>query len=301
MKKEVIAKMSKLIIGLSNSTALARAIANKLKVPFSTLKVSHFPDGEIYLRFTMPLKDAKVILVQTMHPRPSEALLELVFAAKTARELGAKKIIGVIPYLAYMRQDTSFKKGECVSARQMAWLLSNTLDHLITIDPHLHRVRNLGEIFTIPTKTLSVNNLLADFIGTRFRKEIIIGPDVESYQWASMIAKRLRMHAFVLRKKRYAARKVKIKIKESIPIKGKPVIIIDDIISSGTTMIETIKEVKRLGAKSILCIAVHGILAEGALEKLKRAGAEVITTNTITNPVGKIDVSGLIAEELEKI
>ncbi len=287
-----------IVYGLSNSQSLARKISRKANASVGRVITKSFPDGELYLRF-LEKPIGKVVLVQSMHPNPNSALIELVFAAKEAKELGAGKVVGVVPYLCYMRQDKSFRPWECVSSHHMASLLNNSLDELITIDPHLHRIHDLKEIFTIQAKAITANSLLADYIAKHFKKEIIIGPDIESYQWAERIASRLKLQAIVLRKKRYAARKVRIKIKSSVELKGKNVLIVDDIISSGHTMLETVKEAKRLGAKSITCVAVHGILAEGALSKLEKEGAKVVTTNTIENPTSKIDVSDLIAGSLK--
>jgi ribose-phosphate pyrophosphokinase len=171
-------------------------------------------------------------------------------------------------------------------------------DRIITIDPHLHRVKHLREIFHCPVTTLSANALLAQFIARHYRKEIILGPDEESYQWAARIAEKVKAHAIVLRKKRYGSRKVSIKIKGNVDIRGKTVVIVDDIISSGHTMMETIKEAHRLGAKRVICITVHGIFAENALNKIRKLGATVHATNTMRNPCADIDVAGLLADAL---
>ncbi len=288
-------KMVMVVVGCSNGVDLARRIARHLRVPFSPLSAGSFPDGELKLKFMTPLKGKHVVLVQTLHPA-NEQLVELVFAIQTAKELGAAKVTAVVPYMAYLRQDVRFHPGECQSNRIAASLLSGA-DRVITIDPHLHRVKHLKEIFHKPVTTLTANSLLASFIKKHYGKEIIVGPDAESYQWANKIAEQVKAHAIVLKKKRYGSRKVAIKIK-GIDLKGKTVVIVDDIISSGHTMMETIKEAKRLGAKKIVCVAVHGIFAENALKKIRALGAQAYATNTVDNPVARIDVSGLLADAL---
>jgi len=169
---------------------------------------------------------------------------------------------------------------------------------VVTIDPHLHRVKHLKQLFHCPVITLSANALLSDFIGRHYRKELILGPDEESYQWAARIAEKVHAHAVVLRKKRYGSRKVSIKSKGTVDIRGRTVVIVDDIISSGHTMMETIKEARRLGAKRVICITVHGIFAENALRKIRKLGATVHATNTVRNPCADIDVAGLLADAL---
>jgi len=288
--------MKRVIVGCSNGVALGKGIARRLGLPFSQLLAQRFPDGELKLKFSVDVKGKDVVLVQTLHP-PNEQLLELVFALHTAKELGAKNVTLVVPYMAYLRQDKRFHPGECKSNSIAAGLLSKA-DGIITIDPHLHRVKNLREIFHAPVRTLSANALLAQFIGKHYSNELIIGPDEESYQWAARIAEQVHAHAIVLKKKRYSSRRVSIKIRGDVDIKGKTVVIVDDIISSGHTMLETIKECKRIGAKKIVCITVHGIFAEGALKKIRRLGATVHATNTIRSPVADIDVTGLLADAL---
>ncbi len=286
--------MVSFVVGCSNGVALGKSIARKLRVPFEELLVQKFPDGELKIKFHSPVKGRHIMLVQTLHP-PNEELVELVFALHTAKTLGARVTL-VVPYMAYLRQDMRFHPGECVSNSIAAGLLSEA-DHIITIDPHLHRVKDLRQIFRCPVKTLSANSLLADFIRKRYKKELILGPDEESYQWAAKIAEAVKAHAVVLRKKRYGSRKVSIKIR-GVDIKGKTVVIVDDIVSSGHTMLETIKEAKRLGARKIVCLTVHGIFAENALAKIRKLGATVHATNTVPNKVADIDVSGIIVDAL---
>lgn len=288
----------RIVIGCSNSADAAKKIAKKIKCKYSSLLNRKFPDGESYLKFQCSVENNELIIVQSMHPNPNDAVIEAIFASKTAKELGAKKIVIIAPYLAYMRQDKRFHEGECKSNSLMAELLS-CADKIITIDPHLHRIQSLREIFKIPAVSLTANHLLAEYIEKKFRNSIVLGPDMESYQWAESIALEAHEQAIVLRKKRYSSRKVKIVLKEPEKVRGKTVVIVDDIISSGHTMIEAVKECKKAKAEKMYCVCVHGIYAENALQKILEAGAkEVMSTNTIQNKTSKIDVSGLIAKAL---
>ena len=287
----------KIVFGGTNSQDLAKRVARKIKAPYAALIVKHFPDGETYLRLPKDVKGKEVILIESMHPNPDLIMIETIFAARTAKELGAKKVTIVAPYLAYMRQDKRFHPRECKSNSIMAALMTCS-DKIITIDPHLHRINSLSEIFTIPAKRLSANDAIAKYIKKNIKNEVIVGPDSESYQWARAIADKINVHATVLKKKRYTSRVVRIKVKPGIGFKGKNVVIVDDIISTGHTMIEPIKQIKKMGAKKIYCIGVHGLFVEGALNKLKKLGVTVLTTNTIVNPVSKIDMSETIAKAL---
>ncbi|HLC82505.1 MAG TPA: ribose-phosphate diphosphokinase [Bacteroidia bacterium] len=289
-----------IITSWENSEKLARKLTKQLRATYSQLTISSFPDGDIYLKYNCDLKDQILILVHSFQPNSDQSLFDVVFAAETAKDLGAKKVILVAPYLAYMRQDKRFNPGEAISSRIMAKLLNNSIDELITIDPHLHRYKSLKEIFSIKTKTLTADQLIADYLQKRLKNVVIIGPDGESYQWAETIAKQIGVEATVLIKTRLSSRNIKSKIIHPIPIKGRNVVIIDDIISTGHTIAEAAKKAKSLGAKSVTALGVHGIFAENAIPKMKKAGVDkIITTNCIEHSTNGIDISSLILKELK--
>lgn len=289
--------MHTLIIGCSNARPLAKKIARELKLTYSPLHTELFPDGELNIRYLTDVKHKKVILVQSMHPNPNQSLMETILAIKTAQKLGAREVILAAPYLAYLRQDKMFHQGECVSNTIIAELLS-IADRIITLDPHLHRINKLSDILTTKTTTLTAMHQISEFIQANYREAILIGPDIESTQWASIVAQETGLPFVILHKKRYTARSVRTKV--TTPVRGKHVIIIDDIISTGNTMIEPIKQLKKLGAKKITCITVHGLFVENALRMLKNSGAEVISTNTILTPASKISIAPVIAEALRQ-
>ena len=288
-----------IITSLSNSKSIAKSLARKLKCKYSGTTISSFPDGDLYLKFNTNLKKKKLVIVQSFQPHSDMSLFDIVFAAETAKSLGAKKVILVAPYLAYMRQDKRFNSGECISSRVMAKMLNNSIDKLITIDPHIHRYKSLKDIFTISAKKLTANPLIAEYIQKKFKNEVIIGPDWESYQWAESIAKHVQ--ATVLKKTRFSSRHVEVKMIKPVPIKGKNVIIVDDIISTGHTVAEAAKKARKMGAKSVSAIGVHGLFVENGMEKLKKAGVnKIITTNCIEHKTNKIDVTPLLFNELKR-
>lgn len=286
------------IIGCSNSRKLAKNIAKKLKTEYSDLTVNNFPDGELYIKFETNLDNKEVILVQTFHP-PNEAIIEVLLAGYTARELGAKKLKLVAPYLAYIRQDKRFNPGEAVSSKIIGRLFE-IFDEIITIDPHLHRFKSLKEVFHSKTKKLTANELIKDYISRKYKNPVIIGPDEESYQWAREIALSIKANAAILKKKRLSPKKVKITVKSPIEIRNKNIIIIDDILSTGKTILETISHLKKHKPKSINVVAIHGIFADRKIYlKIKSNTKDIATTNTIENKNSKIDISGLIADSLK--
>jgi len=284
-----------IVIGCSHGIHLAKRIANKLRRPYSQLEVTHFPDSEIKLRFNVNVKNKVVVLVQSFYGNINDCIIEALFAAETAKDLGAKKAILVAPYFPYLRQDKRFNHGECVSLRTIAKNIDEDLDEIYIVDPHLHREKTLKHIFKIKSHKLTANHLIEDYIKKKIKDPVIIGPDWESYKWAQRVAEKINCDFAIMEKERYSARKVRVKLNKKINISSKELIFIDDMISTGHTLLEAIKSMKKLGAKKVTCFAVHGILVENALEKLRKAGVTVITTNTIPNKAAKIDVSGLIA------
>jgi len=287
-----------LIISCSHGKHLAKKISQKLKKPYSELKVTHFPDSEIKLRFKVNVRKKVVILIQSFYGNINDCVIETLFAAETASDLGAKKVILIAPYFPYLRQDNRFNPGECISLQTVAKNIDEDFDEVYIIDPHLHREKTLKHIFKIKAHKLTANPLIEDYIKKKIKNPVIIGPDWESYKWAQHVAEKISCDFAIMEKDRISARKVKVKLNKKIDIKNKNLIFIDDMISTGHTLLEAIKAMKKLGAKKVTCFAVHGILVENALQKLRKAGAEVITTNTIPNKAAKIDVSEIISNAL---
>jgi len=123
-----------LVLGIPPSDSFALLLAKKAKMPYATLKVKRFPDNELDIQFPVEVAGRRIVLVQSLY-NPNEKITELLFIARTARELGAREIVLVAPYLAYMRADKRFHEREVISARVLASILSDSVDHIITVDP----------------------------------------------------------------------------------------------------------------------------------------------------------------------
>ena len=291
-----------IITSCGNSVKIAKKIAKSMKCKYSPMKISLFPDNEMYMKFTHKrVKGQVVVIVHSFQPLPNKSLFQVVFAAENAKQLGAKKVILVAPYLGFMRQDKMFNYGEAVSNSIMAKLLNNSVDRVITVDPHLHRISKMEDIFKIRAKNLTANKLIGDYVKKKSHNVAIIGPDWESYQWAEVVAKEIGCEVSVFRKKRFSSRHVEEVMVKDIDLEGKNVVIVDDIISTGHTIIEAAKKVRKLGARSVTAICVHGLFVEGAVAKIKKAGvARVLSTNCIEHPTNAIDVTSLLVAELRK-
>jgi len=221
-------------------------------------------------------------------------LLPLYFLSKTIKDLGANSIWLVAPYLAYMRQDKVFQKGEGITAQYFASLLSQFTDNLITVDPHLHRISNLNEIYSIKTKVVRAANHISEWILENIKTPILIGPDSESEQWVSQVAKNANAPFIILNKIRRGDTDVEVSIPNVTSYLHHTPVLVDDIISTARTMIETVGHLKKAGMKPPICIGVHAIFANQAYQNLLNSGIEkVVTCNTIPHESNAIDLSDL--------
>lgn len=257
-----------------------------------------FPDRESYVRYTEPVHDRDLVIVCTLNDPDSKALA-LLFAARTARELGAVRVGLVAPYLGYMRQDRRFHDGEAVTSLHFANLVSGAFDWLITVDPHLHRRASLAEIYSIPAVAVSASLPLAAWIVANVTKPLIVGPDSESEQWVAEVAAACDAPHVVMIKTRFGDRQVQIEAPPLSQWKGHTPVVLDDIISSARTMALAVKRITEQGLGSAVCVGVHGIFATDALPTLHAAGAaRIVTSNTIEHESNAVDVSALVARKL---
>ena len=286
------------IISCSQGDHLGGRIAKKLKVKHSKLFVDKFPDGELYIKFNSNVKGQNVVLVQSFFGDIQDQLVEILFAAETAKDLGAKKVILASGFFPYFRQDKRFKSGECISIKAVAGLIDAFFDGVMIVDPHLHRKRDLHHVFTIKTARLSANNKISAYIKSKIKDPVLIGPDVESYKWAKKVGDKIGVKSYIYKKKRYSAHHVKVKLNRKIDLKGRNVVIVDDMISTGHTMLETVKNLEKMKPKSITCICVHGIFI-GKIISILDKKTNLICSNTINNKQSKIDISDEVVGALK--
>lgn len=292
--------MKTTVFSLFDHAPLIEAFKKNNNYEIGKILLRQFPDEEIYVKIESDVKGRKILFVASLD-RSNDKILPLLFAAKTARDLGAKEVGLIAPYLAYMRQDKQFHPGEGVTARYFANILSNYFDWLVTVDPHLHRIQSLQEVFSIPATVIHATDEIVHWIKTHINCPLLIGPDRESKQWVEQIANDTQAPFLILEKKRRGDQDVEISLPEIHSYPNCTPILIDDIISTAKTMIETIKHLKNLKMKLPVCIAIHGIFAGNAYEELLKTGAvEIITCNTIPHSSNRIDLSGTIIEYLSK-
>ncbi|HVO15802.1 MAG TPA: ribose-phosphate pyrophosphokinase [Alphaproteobacteria bacterium] len=290
-----------LLVDLHGHAGLARDLAAALGAEPGRIEQRRFPDGESYVRFDSPVAGRAVLLLAALD-RPDEKFLPLVFAASTARELGAASVGLIAPYLPYMRQDARFRPGEGVTSAYFARALSAAVDWLVTVDPHLHRRKSLAEIYTVPALALHTAPLLAQWIAGAVDRPMLIGPDVESKQWVAAVARTAGAPSLVLEKTRRGDRDVAVSVPDVERWRAYTPVLVDDIVSTGRTLIETVGHLQRAGLRPPVCVAVHAVFAGNAYEDLKAAGvARVVTTDTLPHETNAIEVAPLLAEGVRAI
>ncbi len=285
--------MKTIFFALPGNEILAAKLAIKNSAKLGHLQLRSFPDGETYVRLLTEVAGYKIVLVATLD-RPDDKFLPLCFTAQAAKDQGALEVVLLAPYLAYLRQDKIFQPGECLTSHYFARLLSSVVDQLITVDPHLHRITKLDEVYAIPTKVLHAAGPIASWVKKEVTKPILIGPDTESEQWVAEVAKAAAAPYLILAKTRQGDWDVNVTQPQIADYLAYTPVLIDDIISTARTMIRTVAHLNSSGTQAPVCIGVHAIFAQQAYEELQASGVrQIVTCNTIGHPSNGIDLSEL--------
>lgn len=289
-----------LLLHFDDELPSAQRIAAQAGLPLGLIERHRFPDGELKLRLPTPIPE-RVVLLRTLD-HPNEKLVELLLAARTARELGACHLTLVAPYLAYMRQDIAFQPGEAVSQRIVGKFLAGLFDAVMTVDPHLHRVATLQEAVPVPYATvLSGAPLLADLVAQHRPQALLVGPDEESAQWVAQAAARHGFDHAVCRKVRHGDRAVDIELPPA-HFTGRAVVLLDDVASSGHTLAQAARLLLAAGAASVDVAVTHALFAGNALQLLRDAGiGHVWSTDCIVHPSNAVSMAPAIAAALTNL
>ena len=293
--------MKPLLLVFPEQGSLAGGLAAGLGADRGAVRRHRFPDRESLIVLDGDCRDREVIVLCTLRD-PDDLALPLLFAARTAREFGARRVGLVAPYLAYMRQDARFRPGEAVSCTHYAAFLSSAFDWLVTVDPHLHRHADLGEVFTVPTGCVSAMPPIAQWIRANVPDPLLIGPDAESAQWVRATAARLAAPFVVLEKRRHGDRDVEISVPDPAALAGRTPVLLDDVAASGRTLIEAVTRLRRPGSAEPVCIVVHGLFADASDRTLLDMGAgRVVSANSIPHATNAIDLAGELVPAIQRM
>lgn len=284
---------------LPSSAHFGPLLAESLGIAGHPIKLHRFPDGE--LRATVgPAATTTMVCCSLDHP--NEKLIALLLAAEALRRNGASRLVLVAPYLAYMRQDAAFHSGEAISQRAIGTLLANNFDRVVTFDAHLHRTSSLADIFPgSEADNLSAASAIEALLraDTIAPATVVVGPDEESRSWVPDIAGRLGLAYSVARKIRKTDQSVQITLSDPSLFFERPALVIDDIVSSGGTLIACGEALTAAGASSIQAIVVHALFPPPLMPLFGRAGIRSIrSTNSVQHPTNTVSLNNLLCHAL---
>lgn len=280
-----------MILPGTGSEGLAKRVASLLHRPVGRVEARSFPDGERYVRILDAVRGPAIVVQTTF---PPQHLTELFLLLDAARRAGATTLTAVVPYLAYMRQDRVFQAGEALSAAVIAKSISALCDRVVTVDPHKPEVLKL---FTVPSEAVRADGPIAQELKDR-KVDVVLAPDAGAFERAASVAKLCGAAVDQLEKTRIDSQTVRMKPK-TLDVAGKRVAIVDDIISTGSTMATAVGLLRQAGATTTYVVGVHGLFLANAEERLKKAGVEeILTTDTVQGPYSLVSVAGVLSEAL---
>jgi ribose-phosphate pyrophosphokinase len=278
----------------------ATGLADALGIASRAVAVRQFPDGESLVRVG---QTGPAALIYCSLDNPNAKLIELLLAASALRDGGAGRVVLVAPYLGYMRQDFAFTPGEAVSQRVIGKLIASAFDGLVTVDPHLHRTPTLAKVVPeIVAVNVSAASAIAWAIaGTLPPGTILLGPDEESQPWVEAVAAPLGLEVMIGRKVRTGDRDVAISLPDSARLVGRPVMLVDDMISSGATLITCAALARDAGAMIVGAVATHCLASEADLARLAASGiAPVLATDTVPGSAASIAMAPALAAAIRQ-
>jgi len=288
----------KIILGPA-SKELGEKIAELTDIGKVPVVHKTFPDGENYIRLEGKMQDEHVVIVQTTSPPQDSKLMQLAFMADAAKRSGARKVTAIVPYLAYARQDKIFLQGENVSIETVGNMLAAAgVNELITVN--VHQEHALAK-FPFPARSLSAIPLIAEyFVKKGVKKAFALSPDKGAMHIAQQAQQVLGGECGHLEKQRDRYTGQTSQTGKSLNVKGKTVIIFDDIISTGGTIVGAAKILRELGATHVFTACVHALLVGDAEKRIREAGVEeIVGTDSVPSSASKVSLAPLISKELK--
>jgi len=278
------------------SEGLAKKLAKKIRAKYVKSELRVFPDGESKINIRAKPKKGKIIVVQSTFPPVDSNMIQALALISKAKQY-SPNVIAVIPYLGYARQDQAFLPGEIVTIKVIANLFkASGASKIIVVD--IHSKIALKQ-FKIPSKNVSaVPELVKYFKKLRLKEPLVVSPDLGGAARAKEFAKHFETKFIALKKQRNRKTgKVLIKSSNHKEVKGRDLVLVDDMISTGGSIIKATQFLKKQKCKRVFVACTHALLMNNAEKKIRKAGvSEIISTNTIPGKTSKVDVSSSIAK-----
>ena len=288
------------VIGGDSSEKLARKIAKRLGADYIRTKLRTFPDGEIKVTLSAePKKDSVIVLVQSTSPPVDSNLIQILSIMYKVRRPGAK-IIAVIPYMGYARQDKEFLPGEIVTIRMIAKLFKSAgASRILVVD--IHSKTALKQFGSAGRDVSAIPNLARHLKKLNLKKPLVVSPDAGGAKRARQFAELSGLDFIVLQKRRdRRTGKVKMVSANMDVVQNRDLIIIDDMISTGGSIIKAAEFLKKQRCRRIFVACTHALLINDARKKIRKAGVTRITsTNTVPGATSTVDISNTLATAIQ--
>ena len=285
------------VIGGDSSEDLARKIARSLKAPYVKTENRVFPDGESKITIKKIPRQSIVLVVQSTFPPVDTNLLHLLSVISKVRKYSSK-IYAVMPYIGYARQDREFLEGEIITISVIGQMLRTVgTKKVITID--IHSTKALKELKMSSENVTAVFELVKYFKKLRITNPLVVSPDSGGKQRAKEFAKLLGTDFLYLEKNRNRKTGQVNILTSKVSVKNRNIILVDDMISTGGSIIKSTQFLKKQKCKRIFVACTHALLVNDAEKRIRNAGvSQIISTNTIPRKTSKVDVSKIIAESI---
>lgn len=295
----MFAASQSVVLGHAECHVAAQQLAKTLGCDYHEIRIHRFPDGES--RVNVPTDIASHVIIYRSLDRPNNKLIELLLSIRQLREHGAKHITLIAPYLCYMRQDCAFEAGDVISQQVIGEFLAQHVDTLVTVDPHLHRVHELKQAVPCPQAiNITAAPLFRDYLDQHLRDAVLLGPDAESEQWVASIA--ADDYTFgVAHKQRHGDRDVEIQLPE-LSLQNKTVVLIDDVISTGQTLLKTVEAIQQQQADKIIIMVTHALFADEDFDQTlyDNGVTDIISTDAIPHRSNRLSLASLLAGTMTK-
>ncbi|NNL67781.1 MAG: ribose-phosphate diphosphokinase [Myxococcales bacterium] len=260
------------------------------------VEVHTFPDGESRVR--VQSDGARHAIVVRSLDQANRKLLEVLFAADALRRRGVQSLALVAPYLGYMRQDRAFRAGEAVSQQVVGRLLGDAFDVVLTLEAHLHRIRRLSEVVPCQASSVSAAPLIGRWCREQAHFDVVVGPDVESAPWIGAVAETAALPPLVYEKVREGDRAVRLE-GPPLPAGARSALVVDDIASTGETLVAVARDLKARGILRVEAAVVHALFDPAGEARLLEAGIDrIVSSDTLSHPSNAIATGAFLASRL---
>lgn len=284
-----------------SSKKLSKSMSKSLDLDLFEVETKLFPDGEKKIRINNDVQNKNIIFVQSLYPPIDKHVIQFLLTVYKLSQMDSK-VYACVPYLAYARQDLEFQRGEVASLAAVSRLFHSVGVHsLVTVD--IHSTHGLG-YFSFPIYSVSAMPLLANYVSNNLdlHSPLAVSPDFGGSARVEAFSKLLDVEYISLKKSRSRTTGEVIMEDSNVEVAGRDILLVDDMISTGTSIVRAANYLKKLGSRKIIALCTHALMVNNAAESIKDAGVNaVISTNTIPNDVSKVDVTEILVDHYKSL